>query len=260
VDSLTLKLILTPILVGAASLAGRRWGPAVGGWLVALPLTSGPVVFFLALAHGPRFASAVAAATLAGTISQALFCVIYAHLAGCRRWTGTLAASCVGFAAATALLQWLALPLVPLFLLIIGALVLAIRALPRDADSIPARASPLPLWDIPARIAVTTSVVLLLTAGAPILGAQLTGLLAPFPLYATILAVFAHHQDGYRPAVWVLRGLLFGLFSFAGFFLVLTTLLDRAPLGWAFGAAGAVALAVQAASLRAIGSAGSAVS
>jgi hypothetical protein len=38
---LALKLLVTPALIGAASLAGRRWGPAVG---------AGFTVFFLALA------------------------------------------------------------------------------------------------------------------------------------------------------------------------------------------------------------------
>ena len=34
---------VTPTLIGAASLAGRRWGQGVGGVIVALPLTSGPI-------------------------------------------------------------------------------------------------------------------------------------------------------------------------------------------------------------------------
>ena len=78
-DSLALKLILTPVLIGTASLAGRRWGPAVSGWLVALPLTSAPIVFFLARTHGLAFATAVAIGTLAGAISQAAFCLIYSY-------------------------------------------------------------------------------------------------------------------------------------------------------------------------------------
>ena len=36
--SLVLKLVLTPLLVGGASIAARRWGPSIGGWIVALPL------------------------------------------------------------------------------------------------------------------------------------------------------------------------------------------------------------------------------
>jgi hypothetical protein len=55
-DTLVLKLVLTPLLIGAASLAGRRWGPAIAGWLVGLPLTSAPVALFLALDLGIGFA------------------------------------------------------------------------------------------------------------------------------------------------------------------------------------------------------------
>ena len=80
-DHLALKLVLTPLLIGAASLAGRRWGPGVGGWLVGLPLTSGPIAFFIALRDGVSFAGAAAVGILAGTISQAAFSVAYGWLA-----------------------------------------------------------------------------------------------------------------------------------------------------------------------------------
>ena len=55
--TIALKLTLTPILILTASLASRRWGQAIGGWLVALPLTTGPVTFFLALEQGNSFAA-----------------------------------------------------------------------------------------------------------------------------------------------------------------------------------------------------------
>jgi hypothetical protein len=51
VNLLLLKLVLTPALIALASLAGRRWGHAVSGWIVALPLTTGPIVFFLGLSR-----------------------------------------------------------------------------------------------------------------------------------------------------------------------------------------------------------------
>lgn len=49
---IALKLVLTPLLIGMASVAGRRWGPMVSGRLIGLPLTSAPVVLFLALEQG----------------------------------------------------------------------------------------------------------------------------------------------------------------------------------------------------------------
>jgi hypothetical protein len=247
--SLTLKLIITSLLVAVASLAGRRWGPAVSGWLVALPLTSGPIVFFLSLSLGEQFAANVAIATLAGAISQAAFCLSYCWLALRWKWPSTLMASCLAFFVTTILLQRLPLAILPLFLFVILFLALTLHLLPPLLTAIPLQQRAAPLWDIPTRIVVTTFFVLLLTGSAPAFGPQLTGLLAPFPLYGTILAVFAHQQQGAMPAVQVLRGLLFGLFSFAGFFLALALLLGQVAVGWAFAAAIAVALTAQAGTL-----------
>jgi hypothetical protein len=221
----------------------------VSGWLVALPLTSGPIVFFLSLSLGDQFAATVAMATLAGAVSQAAFCLMYCWLALRWKWPYTLLSSCLVFLASTLLLQRLLLPVVPLFLFVILVLVLTLRLMPPLRTVIPLERRSAPQWDIPIRIAVTTLFVLLLTGSAPRLGPQLTGLLAPFPLYGALLAVFAHHQSGALPAVQVLRGLLFGLFSFAGFFLILGLLLEPVATGWAFGAAIAGALIIQAGTL-----------
>jgi hypothetical protein len=46
---LALKLVVTPALIAAATLVGRRFGPSISGWLVGLPFTSGPVSLFLTL-------------------------------------------------------------------------------------------------------------------------------------------------------------------------------------------------------------------
>jgi hypothetical protein len=247
-DTLALKLVLTPALIGAASLAGRRWGPAVGGWLVGLPFTSAPVALFLALDHGAPFAARAAAGTMAGTVSQAAFCVAYGRLARRRGWPVALAGGCVAFAGTTAGLNTVALPLPPLFLGVVAALGAALGLMPRDVAGRPG-AGRLPGWDIPARMVAATAVVLVVTGLAPALGARLTGLLTPFPVYAATLAVFAHRLEGPGPAGQVLRGLLVGLLAFAVFFLVLAGSLEPFGVAAAFGAALAVTLAVHGASL-----------
>ena len=84
------------------------------------------------------------------------------------------------------------------------------------------------------------------------LGPQLTGLLATFPLYGAILAGFAHHLQGPGPAIRVLRGLLLGLFAFAGFFFVLAMLLERVGIAGGFAAAIAAVLALQGGALWAL--------
>lgn len=242
-----LKLLVTPTLIGAASLAGRRWGQGVGGVIVALPLTSGPIAFFLVLEHGPGFAAGAALGSLAGALAQGVFCLGYAALAFRGGWPAAFAGGALAFAAAGAALQALALPLWPLTALVMGGLGVAMLLMPRGAEA--RRPSPPPRWDIPARMVVATALVLALTAAAATLGSRLSGLLATFPVYAGILAVFAHGQDGAGPATRALRGLLAGLFGFGAFFVVLAALIERTGTLRAFAAALAVTLVLQGAAL-----------
>jgi hypothetical protein len=249
-STLTLKLVVTPALIGSASLAGRRWGEGLSGWLVGLPFTSGPIVLFLAIDHGREFAASTAVGSLTGTAAQAAFSLAYGWTCARWGWGGALAAGSVAFAGAAVALQRLGLPLVAVLALVVAALVTTLALMPRGGGGAPAgRRS---RWDLPARMAVATSIVLVLTALAPVLGARLSGLLATFPVYAGILTVFAQRSAGAGAGIEVLRGLLFGLFAFAGFFFVVALLIGPAGLGPSFAAAIVVALALQGASLWAL--------
>lgn len=237
------------MLIGTASLAGRRWGPVVSGWLVGLPFTSAPIAFFLARDNGLSFAATAAAGTMAGAVSQAAFCLAYAWITPRAHWPGALIVGCAAFALFTGILD--ALPNVALPALagctFVG-LAVAPRLMPR-LERHHTLVVPLPQWDLPLRMTLATVVVLALTAAASTIGPRLTGLLAPFPLYAAILTIFAHALQGPAAALDVLRGLLAGLFAFATFFLVLAASLEAAGITVAFSAALLAALALQAASL-----------
>jgi hypothetical protein len=248
--SLLLKVVVTPALIAAATLAGRRWGDRLSGWLVGLPLTSGPVVFFLAIDQGRGFATAGALAVLLGTISQAAFAVAYARAAVRTSWPVATAAGCAVFGVATLAFQWVSLPALPAFALVTGSLILARLLMPRLKPH-PRVGAPLPRWDLPLRIVIATGLVLLLTGIAPTIGPHLTGLLSPFPVYAGVLAIFAHRQGGGAAADDVLTGLILGLFSFGVFFVVIAAGLNRWGIGPAFLAAIVLALLIQGLTLRA---------
>jgi hypothetical protein len=248
-NTLLLKILVTPALIGTASLAGRRWGHSISGWLVALPLTTGPITLFLAVNHGTAFAASAAAGTLAGGVSQAAFVLAYAQLARHWKWPATLTAAILSFAVLTALLQQITFPLIPLCAVIFLVFTLVLRSLPRQADPREINESLPPRWDIPLRMVIATIFVVLITTLAPAFGARLTGLLAPFPLFTATLAAFAHHQYGPAAAMKVLRGLLLGLFSYASFFFVLAILLQPAGIVIAFTVAIAAMLALQSISL-----------
>ena len=246
-DNLTLKLVVTPALIGAATLAGRRWGQSIGGWLVGLPLTTGPVAFFIALDHGEAFAAAAVVGSLAGAVAEVAFSLAYGWSALRCRWPAALLAGTAAYAAVAALVQGLALGAFALFVLVVVALAVSLRLMPRGAAG--GASVVAPRWDLPARMVLATTVVLVLTALAPRLGAQWSGLLATYPLFAAILTAFGHRLQGAGAAIGVLRGLLFGLFSFAGFCLVLALGLVSLGIAGAFAAAIAVALLAQGVSL-----------
>jgi len=247
-ETLLLKLIVTPLLIGAASLAGRRWGETVSGWFIGLPLTSGPVCWFLALEQGTGFAAAAARGCLAGAAAEAGFCLAYAVAARHAGWVGSIAAGTVAYAACAALLQVASLPLWLLALVVCVALATAPWLMPRLDSGRPQLPAP-PTWDLPARMIVATALVLGLTGLAPLVGARLSGLLATYPLFGAVLAAFAHHQSGAAAAGRVLRGLLIGLFGFTGFFLLLTVTIEPIGIAGAFAMATALALAIQGVSL-----------
>jgi hypothetical protein len=247
-DTLPLKLTVTPLLILAASLASRRWGETVAGWLVGLPLTSAPVCFFLALDQGTGFAAAAGLGCLAGAGAEAGFGLAYTFTARYCGWPLAIAAGSVAFVAGATAFAAAALPLWPLVAAVCAALAVALRLMPRvEARSVvlPRR----PRWDIPARMAVATALVVAFTSLAPLVGAKVSGLFATYPVFAAVLAAFGQHGRGPAAAAQVLRGLLTGLFAFTGFFAVLASTLVRLGIAESFAAATVVALAIQAVSL-----------
>jgi len=245
-DTLSLKLALTPGLILVASLAGRRWGESVGGWLVGLPLTSAPVAFFLALDHGTGFAAAAAAGSIAGTAAQACFSVAYSRAAW-TGWFGALCAGTVAFVLAGWLLQRANIALLPLFVIALLSLAAGGCLVPHRAAVTPGRAPP--RFDLPARMLLATAVVVAVTAAAPVLGPRLSGLLATYPVFATVLGVFAHRVRGPEAAQQAFFGLLLGLYAFAGFFLVLGLGIQTLGIAGGFMAAAGAAMLVQGATL-----------
>jgi hypothetical protein len=244
---LILKLLLTPILIVLVSLAGRRWGPAVSGWLVGLPLTAGPVTLILALTMGTTFASHAAQGAILGLISLAGFCLVYSWLSFHAGWLWCLITSWGVFFALTLALERVTLPPVVSFLVVIGLLVIVLKLLPGSHEQV-SIANP-PQWEIFLRMAVATTFVVILTGIANSLGPQLSGLLSTFPMYASILAAFAHRFQNAAAACRVLRGLITGMFTFAVFFLLIATFIDKWGILISFSLATLIALLLHGCSL-----------
>jgi hypothetical protein len=242
-----LKLVVTPLLIAAATLVARRWGPGVGGLLAGFPLTSAPVSVFLALEQGPAFAARAAVGTLLGLAACGIFCLAYGHAA---RRVGWLLSACFGlavFGMCLALLSTVPASLPAAFALVCLTLGLVAASLSTTAGAVGGVKSP--PWDLPLRMVVAPGVVLLLTAAASHLGPMMSGLLSPVPVFFLVMAVFAQRSQGPEASVRLLRGGVIGSFAFALFFLVVGALLGRLGMGATYAVASLGALAVNGAAL-----------
>lgn len=99
------------------------------------------------------------------------------------------------------------------------------------------RALPWPWWDLPARAGATAALVLLVTVAASTVGPGLTGVLAPFPIATSVVAVFVLAQHGSAGAVRTLRGVPRGLLGFSVFCFLVSVLVVPAGVPTAFGVA-----------------------
>lgn len=246
---LALKLFLVPSLIYAVTLAGRRWGPGVAGWLSAFPVVAGPILLAIALEQGADFAATAAEGTLMAVLAIIVFSLAYAWASG--RWNVArampfaLAAWALGVAGLQSVRP--ALPLA--VLLVVTALCIAPRLFPalqaeHAEPSQPAGGKRFG-GDLPWRMLAGAVLVMSVSAAAAGLGPRLSGFLAMFPVMGTVLVGFTHVQSGRNSAVQLLRGTMLGYFAFAAFCLAVALLLRAQPVPLSFGAAFVFALTIQ---------------
>ena len=237
-----LKLLLVPTLIGLVTLAGRRWGPAVAGWMSAFPIVAGPILLAIALEQGAEFASIAAANTLLAVLAILVFSIAYARTArfGMPR---AMAVALLAYAVAVVILTSTALPLWTGFAAVLAALFVApflFGAAPQGAAS--ARK---PANDLPWRMLAGAALCLSVTYAAGQLGPRLSGLFAMFPVMSTVLVGFSHRSSGPGFAVALLRGMVNGYYAFAVFCVLLSLLLRSESIAFAFACATGAALVVQ---------------
>jgi len=242
---LILKLLLVPSLIALVTLAGRRWGPGVAGWLSAFPIVSGPILLVIALEQGGDFAAVAAANTLLAVLAILAFSVAYARVAARAGVLASLGAALLTWGLAVAGLRGLG-PALPLWLAF-AAVAAALLAAPRLIGAPPAPAVPnaRPARDLPWRMLAGAVLTVAVTQAAATLGPALSGLFAMFPVMSTVLVGFSHRASGAGFAVALLRGMVSGYYAFAVFCLVLALLLPHRAPGPAFVVATMCALLVQ---------------
>ncbi|MBS4086051.1 hypothetical protein [Pseudomonas rustica] len=238
---LILKLLLIPGFLLLISLAGKRWGPSVAGWLSGLPVVVGPILFFLAIEQGPQFAAHSAVAALSAMFAMIAFCITYAQVAQRANWPWALAISMTVWAV-LALVLSLIPPSLPFSVVAAAVALLASPYLFPDVQPVLNGTAPKSdklIWRMIAGAALTLVVTML----ASTVGERWSGLLAVFPVLGSVMAVFSQQTRGPAFTAALLRATATGMYSFSAFCLVSALTLPSMGLsGFAVGVAVSVAM------------------
>jgi hypothetical protein len=235
-----LRLALVPAAIWLATLAARRWGHTVSGYLGGLPLIGGPITIYLALDHGTAFAARSATFTLAAIVGQGAHLLAFAHVAKRASWPIALLAGWASFflaAVASAALDpgpWLALALA------VAGLSAAWMGLPHPRE--PAVPAHIPAAELRLRLVAAFALAAVILWSADTFGPVASGVLLSMPVTGSIMPPFTLALYGADSVARLARGFVVGLTGFTTFFLVVA--LAAVPWGMlaAFVAATAGAL------------------
>lgn len=238
---LILRLLLTPSLVVLVSYIQKRWGHAIGGRVIGLPLSTAPFLVLIYLMEGADQTARAAHGVVAGQIAVASYCFVFSFLSWRRSWpiallTGWLVAGIADVTLVQLSNTWLA-----------GATVVMVSA-------IAVKFWPKPLfddhavripqwWETPMKALIAGTLVASLTRAKDVIGLQAAGVLASMPVILSVLAPITLRTYGPSAVSDLLRGTtksLGGSVMFSTVVAATITVLP-APSAFALGLAGLIA-------------------
>jgi hypothetical protein len=239
---LLLRIICAPLAVLIGTLAQRRFGNAVGGLIVGLPLVFLPFLWLVGVQYGVNFARSMSIALLVSATAEVALLWVFAYAV--RRFSPlrTLGLALFAFAMVAFALEHAHLSIVIAGLLAFASFALALRQWPhfRPIAWTTGRSR------LTLRIFVSTSFTVLLISLAGQLGPSLSGVLDAVPLTSLMMAVFTYREHGANASSQFLHGVTKGSFSYVASMLVLAQMLRAGHVLEAFSVSLLVALAVQA--------------
>ncbi len=233
-NTLLIKIIMMPLVIGGVTIASKKWGNSVGGMIASMPWIAGPIMLFFTLEQGVDFAVNSVKGIMIGVIGVLAFCFAYIYAALTSKWYVSLFFAYLAFVTTTVLLK-ICENLVNLdswFVIAVVVSLISLKAFPKlePQESTGQRLK----HDIYLRMLIITVFVTLITYLAKILGPTWSGILTPFPIITAILAAFTHYTQGAYGTSIILRGILTGLIGFATFLFLQAKFLPNFPIAIAF--------------------------
>lgn len=247
ISLLILKAIVSVGIVVGLSVAAERAGPRLAGLLIGLPLGAGMVVVFTGYEQGADFAAAAAVHMVPGFLTTFVFIYAYGAIAARQNRGGlrsvvipTLGAH-VGYGTAAWVLSQFQIPLmVSIPMLCIGVVIVHRMMASLPDNPITARVTF--GWKVLAfRAGMATTVIIIITSIAGLVGPQWTGLLTAYPITLLPLVLVLHITYSGAEVAAVLKHVPFAMGSVTSFCLAIVFTLPAFGLWWgvliAYGAA-----------------------
>jgi hypothetical protein len=238
-----LRLLLAPLAVLVGTVAQRRFGHAISGLIVGLPLTSLPLLWLVALQHGTAFASSMTGALLVGSIAEAVVLWLYARLTMHVSPTLALGGTLVAFAFVAGAVNYLKLSAILAALITAAGFALALWLWPANADDATSPSGRSRLW---LRLVLSAVFTLVIVCLAGRLGPVVSGLVDALPAMSLMMAFMTHQDHGANASSTFLRGVTRGSYSYLVAMVVLAETLRGGNLLLAFALSMGAALVVQA--------------
>ncbi|WP_028449081.1 hypothetical protein [Chitinibacter tainanensis] len=221
------KLIAGPLVIGATSLAGQRWGQQMAGVLAGLPSLALLIIGIIWLEQGATFTRDVIEYAPIGLFANTTYILLLAFASRFFKTSGTILLALLGYVVMAIVLVHCSAQQIPYSgIYSILFLAIAYKIIPRQ-NQLQAK-STLPKIELFLRMALAAALILVLSLAAPSVGASYSG----FPVASLILPAFTLALQGRSALLHQLRGFVLGLIGFAVCFLLW-------PLGisdWGFAA------------------------
>lgn len=238
---LLLRLLLTPSLVVLVSYIQKRWGHAIGGRVIGLPLSTAPFLILIYLMDGAEQTAHAAHGVVAGQIAVVSYCFVFSFFSWRKSWpiallTGWLIAGLADFTLVQLSSTWLAGATVVL----VSAIAVKFWPRPLTDD----RVVRIPQWwETPMKAIVAGTLVASLTWAKDIIGVQAAGVLASMPVILSVLAPTTVRTYGPSAVSELLLGTTKSLGGSVMFSTVVTATITvlPAPIAFSLGLAGLIA-------------------
>jgi len=238
---LLLRIMCAPLAVLLGTLAQRRFGHAIGGLVVGLPLVYLPFLWLISLQYGLSFAHAMTVSLLLAASAEVALLWSFAALARRVSSAPALGGALGAFALIATAVQALHVSIVLGAVLAIASFTIALRWWPRT----PVATFHNGKSRLSLRLAVSTIFTVALISLAGRLGASLSGVLDAIPLTSLMMALFTNHEHGAAASSQFLSGVTRGSYSYVASMIVLAEMLRTGHVLEAFGASLGIALLVQ---------------